>query len=370
MENISVEDVFAMYRKSPFLFYGATVCTYMIALWLLTQSMARKIATDKLSYQKKFFKVHRFAIASLSGTMGAQNVLFAKGASTLLVLTISGNGLMFAHFPTYLILLGLFSSIYFQLRWLNSALKRFSALQVVPTFQSFWILVSVLGGLAVYEEASEAKLLEMQKEGQGQNFIPPHSSVDVMESVDENQDSLAKALAMSAEDIAATATAAAAAITLSPLAIVSPVVHGNGLEATHEKDTVRSESSSLFIRQTSAKESQEQLLTPKQRQHQTQQEKEVQLVANNDLLIPTDNPASILNHQVHLQNCFHYLFIYLYYIKTGSTQLKQGKDDLLLIVPPQANESKVMDMGDTLLLGNEAELAATATATASSTATT
>merc|ERR1712190_283913 len=50
------------------------------------------------------------------------------------------------------------STIYFQLRRLNSALKRFSALYVAPIFQAFWITVSVMGGLIVYKEFEDMLL--------------------------------------------------------------------------------------------------------------------------------------------------------------------------------------------------------------------
>ena len=36
-------------------------------------------------YERSYYKYHRFAIAAISGTMGAQNLLFAKSISTLIV---------------------------------------------------------------------------------------------------------------------------------------------------------------------------------------------------------------------------------------------------------------------------------------------
>ncbi|ETO08033.1 DUF803 domain protein, partial [Reticulomyxa filosa] len=147
------------YRHREFAYYAAACGGWIILLWLFVQFVVRLSRHDSHLYRTKYFRFHQFTIAALSGTMGAQNILFAKGASTLLVLTITNKGMMFTHYPTYLILIGLFWSIYFQLRWLNSGLKRFSALQVVPVFQSFWILVSVLGGLAVYQEFNDMNTL-------------------------------------------------------------------------------------------------------------------------------------------------------------------------------------------------------------------
>jgi len=46
----------------------------------------------------------------------------------------------------------LFVTIFFQIRWLNSGLRRFDALYIVPVFQSFWILVSVISGMVFFGE--------------------------------------------------------------------------------------------------------------------------------------------------------------------------------------------------------------------------
>ena len=120
-----IQDVFRLYNSSTFYLYGVITCSYMFAMWLLIQYMVYISKAHSTRYKRDFFKTHRFAIASLSGTMGAQNLLFAKAFSTLLVLTITGKGMMFAHWQSYLIILALATTIYLQLRWLNSGLKRY-----------------------------------------------------------------------------------------------------------------------------------------------------------------------------------------------------------------------------------------------------
>ncbi|ETO05347.1 hypothetical protein RFI_32051 [Reticulomyxa filosa] len=160
-----------MYRHREFAYYAAACGGWIILLWFFVQFVVRLSRYDSHLYRTKYFRFHQFAIATLSGTMGAQNILFAKGASTLLVLTVTNKGMMFTHYPTYLILVGLFWSIYFQLRWLNSGLKRHFCLCifyfcvmcvfVIGTYTniSFWILVSVMGGLAVYQEFNDMDTL-------------------------------------------------------------------------------------------------------------------------------------------------------------------------------------------------------------------
>jgi hypothetical protein len=59
---------------------------------------------------------------------------------------------MFAYWQPYVILCGMFLTIYFQIRWLNSGLKTFESLFIVPVFQSFWILISVVAGMIFFGE--------------------------------------------------------------------------------------------------------------------------------------------------------------------------------------------------------------------------
>ena len=56
------------------------------------------------------------------------------------------------YWQTYFVLLCLGCSIFFQISWLNSGLKHFEALYIVPVFQSFWILVSVVAGMITWGE--------------------------------------------------------------------------------------------------------------------------------------------------------------------------------------------------------------------------
>ena len=57
---------------------------------------------------------------------------------------------MFVYVETYLVLLGLFATIFLQIKWLNSGLQLFPSVVIVPTFQSFWILISVLSGMMFF----------------------------------------------------------------------------------------------------------------------------------------------------------------------------------------------------------------------------
>ncbi|RLO08612.1 hypothetical protein DYB28_012407, partial [Aphanomyces astaci] len=71
----------------------------------------------------------------------------------LLKSAIWGDGAdAFAHVTTYVIIAGLVTCLLCQISFLNGGLKRFDALVVIPVYQSFWILMSVLGGIMYFEE--------------------------------------------------------------------------------------------------------------------------------------------------------------------------------------------------------------------------
>ena len=52
-------------------------------------------------------------------------------------------------------------SIFGQLSFLNFALERFDALIVIPVFQTFWTLVSVIGGFVFYKEYLNLQALQV-----------------------------------------------------------------------------------------------------------------------------------------------------------------------------------------------------------------
>ena len=59
---------------------------------------------------------------------------------------------MFGHPLAYVVIPAMAASVVLQISWLNSGIKRFGLLYIVPIFQTFWTVVSVIGGLVVYHE--------------------------------------------------------------------------------------------------------------------------------------------------------------------------------------------------------------------------
>ena len=94
-------------------------------------------------------KYHRFSHAMLSGILGAQSVLLGKSTAELIKTLVAGRGNLFLHLGTYVILISMVTCIVTQVHYLNEALKRVEATIVVPVFQTFWTLVSVVGGMVM-----------------------------------------------------------------------------------------------------------------------------------------------------------------------------------------------------------------------------
>ncbi|CEG43108.1 Phospholipase D, Pi-TM-PLD [Plasmopara halstedii] len=97
---------------------------------------------------------HIICYGGIAGTFGGQSVLLAKSTVELLKSAIWGDAgfYMFTQITSYAIVAGMGTCLGFQVHFLNGGLARFDALVVIPVYQSFWILTSVLGGIMYFEE--------------------------------------------------------------------------------------------------------------------------------------------------------------------------------------------------------------------------
>ena len=154
---LTVGEMFSYFLHLQFALYAAVVLVAVLALRVMTwkAGLLRRRAHTSREAARRYqagMRFHRFGYAAAAGIMGAQSVLFAKCTSTLVRATVSGQGVMFLFPGTYAVLTGLGVTIFFQIRWLNSGLRLFPALYIVPVFQSFWILVSVISGMVFFQE--------------------------------------------------------------------------------------------------------------------------------------------------------------------------------------------------------------------------
>lgn len=102
--------------------------------------------------------VHVICYGGSAGTFGGQSVLLAKSTVELVKSAVwgpevsSSSASPFLRLETWLIITGMIVCLICQISYLNAGLKRFDALVMVPVYQSFWILMSVLGGIMYFEE--------------------------------------------------------------------------------------------------------------------------------------------------------------------------------------------------------------------------
>eukprot|EP00501_MAST-03F_sp_TOSAG23-6_P001436 GSMAST32.ASY1.ANO1.1493.1 assembled CDS len=95
--------------------------------------------------------LHRFGYPTLSGLIGAQDVLFAKATAELIKSSFRGEN-QFRYISTWLIVVMMVLCIFAQLHFLAMALKHFDAVYVVPVFQCFFISGSIIAGAVYYRE--------------------------------------------------------------------------------------------------------------------------------------------------------------------------------------------------------------------------
>ncbi|KAA0147105.1 hypothetical protein FNF29_07595 [Cafeteria roenbergensis] len=106
---------------------------------------------DPPSAYEPYAQWHPVSVSVLAGTLGAQTVLFAKSVAETIKTTAGGDSQLDQPAP-YLFLLALVFFIVVQQMWLAHALRFFDAAFVVPVFQGTYIAVSVLGGVAYFQE--------------------------------------------------------------------------------------------------------------------------------------------------------------------------------------------------------------------------
>ena len=138
--------------------YSIGTCIIVGGLWLTIHYIESTYASGgddfKYTYKPKSraHKLHRFLYPAISGVIGAQSVLFGKVTAEILKGSLVHHKNVFSNAMTWIILIAMVTCILTQIRFLNAGLQLFDAMYVVPIFQTFWILISVLGGLVYFDE--------------------------------------------------------------------------------------------------------------------------------------------------------------------------------------------------------------------------
>lgn len=177
----SLEQLLSFYSQAGFIVYAIFVVIFVCSLYALSKhiepikvnlntairifdqakaagqdSELRALDENILAAEAlymKWEKIHPFSYCAISGAFGGQNILFGKMVAELLARTFSGDNQM-KYFLTYVFVVCMFLSIFFQLHFLAKALSSFDALYCVPVFQCFFIVFSTLAGAAYFSEFS------------------------------------------------------------------------------------------------------------------------------------------------------------------------------------------------------------------------
>lgn len=145
--SYELEDLIRLYQQPAMYAYIILIVCFIGGLFTFCRYIERTH-----NFEEGLF--HIICYGGIAGTFGGQSVLLAKSTVELLKSAIWGDAgvYMFTQFTSYVIAAGMGACLFFQVHFLNGGLARFDALVVIPVYQSFWILTSVLGGIMYFEE--------------------------------------------------------------------------------------------------------------------------------------------------------------------------------------------------------------------------
>ncbi len=169
--NYSFSDIIALWYTTRMALYCVFV-PLAVAAHIVPLRMIRK--HDLLKHPrlgKVYHRIQCICYAGAAGIIGAQAILFAKQTMELLKAWASGEAI-WAHFETYGIILGIPVGLLGNLSYLNAGLAAFDALQMVPIYQTYWMIAGTLGGFVYFNELSEMDTLS-----QGMFFLGAMISV-------------------------------------------------------------------------------------------------------------------------------------------------------------------------------------------------
>ncbi|RLN89563.1 hypothetical protein BBJ28_00021836, partial [Nothophytophthora sp. Chile5] len=145
--SYELQDLIRLYQQPVMYAYISFIVCFLGGLFAFCRYIER-------THEFEGGLFHIICYGGIAGTFGGQSVLLAKSTVELLKSAIWGEAgaYMFTQFTSYVIICGLATCLGCQVHFLNGGLARFDALVVIPVYQSFWILMSVLGGIMYFEE--------------------------------------------------------------------------------------------------------------------------------------------------------------------------------------------------------------------------
>jgi len=162
----TLNELMERYMDPAVIAYGVFVAIFCACLYVGIKMIEKKQedaeagkSSSLSAFKKQWAGFHAFGYAALSGTLGAQNVLFAKSVGEMMKTSFQGDNQM-TNPLTYLLIVCMLASIFTQTHFLAQGLARFDALYIVPVFQCFFIMVSIIGGGIFFSEFERLSALQ------------------------------------------------------------------------------------------------------------------------------------------------------------------------------------------------------------------
>lgn len=150
--EFTIEILISLYKKPLMKIYCVVIPTFILGHYLLIKWMNRLRQTKSKAISSQLRRtLHMIGYAGLAGSMGGQSLLFAKSNVELIKSWMVGNN-PWSFWQTYVLFGSLAICLAVQIHFLNSGLRLYDALSMVPVYQAYWIIMGVLGGLVYFEE--------------------------------------------------------------------------------------------------------------------------------------------------------------------------------------------------------------------------
>ena len=156
--SYSMEDVRKLYHAPRMVAYSFFVPLIIGAhLYALRYIRKHNVINDNaLSEKSRMFysRIECACYAGTAGIVGGHAILFAKQAMELMKSWGAGDN-VWVYYEMYLIIIGVIVGLFGNVSFLNTALRYYDALQVIPIYQTYWIIFGTASGLVFFDEIGE-----------------------------------------------------------------------------------------------------------------------------------------------------------------------------------------------------------------------
>eukprot|EP00943_MAST-04B_sp_MAST-4B-sp1_P006625 g6625.t1 len=101
-----------------------------------------------------YSRIECVCYAGTAGVIGGHAILFAKQAMELLKSWGAGDNI-WVYYEMYFIIIGVAVGLFGNVSFLNTALRYYDSLQVIPIYQTYWIIFGTASGLVFFDEIGE-----------------------------------------------------------------------------------------------------------------------------------------------------------------------------------------------------------------------